>query len=132
MALLTKQQIVDADDLGLVEVEVPEWGGSVLVKPLTAKQRGQFTSALVEQRQGGRQTLRLQEIQTRLCGLSIVDESGKRMFSDAELTVLGGKSSAALQRIFEVAQRLAGLSTEQVEELAGNSDETPSEDLPSA
>ena len=125
--MLSKQQIIDVDDLGTVEVEVPEWDGSVLVRPLTAKQRGQFTAALVDQRQGGR-TLRLQDIQIRLCGLSIVDESGKRMFSDAEMAILGGKSSAALQHVFEVAQRLSGLSEEQVEELAGNSDETPSED----
>jgi hypothetical protein len=127
MPLLTKQQIIDADDLETVEVEVPEWGGSVLVRPLTAKQRGQFTATLVDQRQGGR-TLRLQDIQIRLCGLSIVDQDGKRMFSDTELAILGGKSSAALQHVFEVAQRLSGLSEEQVEELAGNSDETPSED----
>ena len=127
MALLSKQQIIDADDLGIVEVEVPEWGGSVLVRPLTAKQRGQFQATLVDQRQGGR-TLRLQEIHIRLCGLSIVDGDGKRIFSDAELAILGGKSSAALQHIFEEASRLSGLSEEQVEELAGNSEETPSED----
>ena len=130
MALLTKQQIVDANDLETVEVEVPQWGGSVLVRGLTAKQRGQLITTLVDQRAGGR-TLRLQDIQIRLCGMSIVDESGKRFFADAELAILGAKSSAALQRVFEVAQRLAGLSQEQVEELAGNSDETPSEDLPS-
>jgi len=127
MARLTKQQIIDVNDLEAVEVEVPEWGGSVLVRPLTAKQRGQFTATLVDQRQGGR-TLRLQEIQIRLCGLSIVGEDGKRLFSDAELSTLGGKSSAALQHVFEEAQRLSGLSDEQVEELAGNSDETLSED----
>lgn len=130
MALLTKQQIIEADDLETVEVEVPQWGGSVLVRALTGKQRGQFTSMLVEQRAGGR-TLRLQDVQVLLCGLSIVDEHGKRMFSDAEMSVLGGKSAAALQRVFEVAQRISGLSEEDVNELSGNSNETPSEDSPS-
>ena len=127
MTLLTKQQIIDANDLETVEVEVPQWGGSVLVKPLTGKQRGWFTAQLVEQRAGGR-TLRLQDIQIRLCGMAIVDEDGKRMFSDNELGLLAKKSSGALQTVFEVAQRLAGLSKEQVEELAGNSGETPSGD----
>ena len=130
MALLTKQQIIEADDLETVEVEVPQWGGSVLVRALTGKQRGQFTSMLVEQRAGGR-TLRLQDVQVLLCGLSIVDEHGKRMFSDAEMSVLGGKSAAALQRVFEVAQRISGLSEEDVNELSGNSSETPSGDSPS-
>ena len=130
MALLTKQQIVDANDLETVEVNVPQWGGSVLVRALTAKQRGQLMSTLIDQTKDGR-TLRLQDLQARLCAMSIVDGQGKRFFSDNELAALGAKSSAALQRVFEVAQRLSGLSDEQVEELSKNSDETPSDDSPS-
>ena len=127
MARLTKQQIVDANDLEIVEVEVPQWGGSVLVRGLTGKQRGVFMATLMDQKAGGG-ALRLQDLQVRLCAMSIVDEHGKRFFSDAEMAVVGGKSSAALQHVFETAQRLSGLSNEQVEELAGNSDETLSED----
>jgi len=130
MALLTKQQIVDANDLETVEVNVPQWGGSVLVRALTAKQRGQLMSTLIDQTKDGR-TLRLQDLQARLCAMSIVDGQGKRFFSDNELAALGAKSSAALQRVFEVAQRLSGLSDEQVEELSKNSEETPSDDSPS-
>ena len=130
MALLTKQQIVDANDLETVEVNVPQWGGSVLVRALTAKQRGQLMSTLIDQTKDGR-TLRLQDLQARLCAMSIVDGQGKRFFSDNELAALGAKSSAALQRVFEVAQRLSGLSDEQVGELSKNSDETPSDDSPS-
>ena len=130
MALLSKEAILAADDLGLEEVEVPQWGGSVLVKPLTAKQRGWFTSQLVEHRKGGN-VIRLEQIQIRLCAMSIVQENGNRMFSDNELAALAGKSAGALQIVFEAAQRLSGLSDEQVEELQGNSNETPSEDLPS-
>jgi len=130
MALLTKQQIVDANDLETVEVNVPQWGGSVLVRALTAKQRGQLMSTLIDQTKDGR-TLRLQDLQARLCAMSIVDGQGKRFFSDNELAALGAKSSAALQRVFEAAQRLSGLSDEQVGELSKNSDETPSDDSPS-
>jgi len=130
MALLTKQQIVDANDLETVEVNVPQWGGSVLVRALTAKQRGQLMSTLIDQTKDGR-TLRLQDLQARLCAMSIVDGQGKRFFSDNEIVALGAKSSAALQRVFEVAQRLSGLSDEQVEELSKNSEETPSDDSPS-
>jgi hypothetical protein len=127
VAILTRDEIIAAVDLVAEEVEVPQWGGSVLVKPLTAKQRGQLISSIVEQRKTGN-ILRLEDIQIRTCAMSIVDEAGKRLFSDADMRMLAGKSSAALQIVSDVAQRLSGLSDEQVEELQGNSEETPSED----
>jgi len=127
MGLLTKEQVSAAQDLTTEEVEVPQWGGSVLVRGLTARERGQFMAMLVDQRKGGNRT-RLEDLQVRLCAMSIVDEQGRRMFSDSELSLLARKSARALQPIFEVAQRLSGLSDEQVEELSGNSEETPSDD----
>lgn len=130
MGLLTKEQVSAAQDLTTEEVEVPQWGGSVLVRTLTARERGQFMALLVDQRKGGNRT-RLEDLQVRLCAMSIVDEQGRRMFSDSELGLLARKSARALQPIFEVAQRLSGLSDEQVEELSGNSEETPSDDSPS-
>ncbi len=130
MGLLTKEQVSAAQDLTTEEVEVPQWGGSVLVRGLTARERGQFMAMLVDQRKGGNRT-RLEDLQVRLCAMSIVDEQGRRMFSDSELSLLARKSARALQPIFEVAQRLSGLSDEQVEELSGNSEETPSDDSPS-
>jgi len=130
MGLLTKEQVSAAQDLTTEEVEVPQWGGSVLVRGLTARGRGQFMAMLVDQRKGGNRT-RLEDLQVRLCAMSIVDEQGRRMFSDSEPSLLARKSARALQPIFEVAQRLSGLSDEQVEELSGNSEETPSDDSPS-
>lgn len=127
MTLLTKEQILGADDLEREEVEVSQWGGSVLVQGLTAKQRGILMDRLIDQRGNGRK-LRLADIQVLTCALSIVDADGARMFSDMELSKLASKSSAALQAVFEVAQRLSGLSDEQVEELAKNSEETPIDD----
>lgn len=124
---MTKEQISAAQDLATEEVEVPQWGGSVLVRGLTALERGKFMALLVDQRKGGNRT-RLEDLQVRLCAMSIVDEQGRRVFSDSELGLLAKKSARALQPIFEVAQRLSGLSDEQVEELSGNSDETPSGD----
>ena len=129
MAILTKEQIMAAVDLEVEEVEVPQWGGSVLVKPLTARQRGLLTSQIVDQRKDGRR-LKLEEIQIRTCALALVDQEGRRLFDDASMRDLARKSSAALQIVFEAAQRLSGLSDEEVEELQGNSDETPSEDSP--
>ena len=127
MALLTKDQILAADDIERIEVEVPQWGGSVLVQGLSAKQRGFLMDRIVDQRGNGRK-LKLADIQVLTCALSIVGEDGKRLFSDLEMNHLAAKSSAALQVVFEVAQKLSGLSDEQVEELSGNLEETPTDD----
>jgi hypothetical protein len=58
----------------------------------------------------------------------MIDESGKRLFPDADVRELGKKSASALQRVFEVAQRLSGLSNADVEELTKNSTSDQSED----
>jgi hypothetical protein len=60
----------------------------------------------------------------------MVDENGERLFQEEDTFPLGGKSAAALDRIFTVAQRLNGLRDEDVEELAKNSSGDQSEDSP--
>ena len=127
MAILTKEQILGANDLETVEVEVPAWGGSVLVRALTARERGLYMSRIIEQRKGGN-TVKYEDIQISLCAMSMVGEDGNRLFSNADVNKLGRKSSGALQVVFEKAQELSGLSDKEVEELAGNSVETPSDD----
>jgi hypothetical protein len=54
-----------------------------------------------------------------------VDDDGNRVFGDNDIEVLGGKSAAALNRLFAVASRLSGLSGSDVEELTENFGETP-------
>ena len=70
----------------------------------------------------------LRNMRAKLVALTVVDDKGKRLFrGDADVNALGRKSAAALQRVFEVAQRLSGLSDEDMEELAKNSDAGQSE-----
>jgi len=139
VVILSKEAILSADDLEKELVEVPEWGGAVYVRALTGAERDAFEQSMVEMRtvrQGRRQEtvreMRLQNIRARLCALTICDEEGNRLFTDADVQALGRKSASALNRVFQVAQRLSGLTDEDVEELAGNSDEIRSDDSSSA
>lgn len=119
MALLSRDAILQAQDLPTERVEVPEWGGEVIVRGLTAAERDQFEQSIVEAR--GKDTrVNLRNIRAKLVALCVVDEEGKRLFKDEDAELLGRKSAVALNRIFEVAQRLSGLRPEDVEELAGN------------
>jgi len=50
----------------------------------------------------------------------------------SDVKALGEKSAAALERVFDVARKLSGLSEDDVEELAGDFDDAPNGDSTSA
>ncbi len=128
---LNKQEILAQDDLKTEDVQIPEWDGAwVRVRTLNASERDWFESTTV-QRNGKKVTTNLQNIRARLCLLCLVDETGARLFQEEDEFPLGGKSAAALDRIFTVAQRLNGLRDEDVDELAKNSSGDQSGDSPS-
>jgi len=130
---LTRGEILAADDLKVEEVHVPEWGEDVWVRvrTLKASERDYFESTTL--RQNGREvSTNLQNIRSRLCLLCIVDETGERIFQEEDEYPLGGKSAAALSRIFDIAQRLNGFTKNDVEELAKNSNADQSDDSPSS
>jgi hypothetical protein len=128
---LNKQEILAKEDLKTEDVFVPEWDAWVKVRTLNASERDHFEAGTV-QRNGKKTTTNLENIRARLCLLCLVDENGERLFQEEDTYPLGGKSAAALDRIFTVAQRLNGLRDEDVEELAGNSPAGPIAASPSA
>lgn len=121
MALLTKEQILRVKDIETRTVNVPEWGGDVLVRSLSATERDYFESKLVDQ-SGGKVRANLQNIKARLASMAIVDEEGNRVFSEQEIAILGTKSAAALNRISEAITDMSGISKKDMDELAGNSE----------
>jgi hypothetical protein len=119
MPILKRDDILKVADLPREEVHMPEWGGSVLVRGMTGSERDAFEGSIVELK-GNKSSVDMRNIRAKLVALTVVDEAGERLFSQADVELLGGKSAAALQRIFEVAQRLSGLTQADVEELAKN------------
>jgi ribosomal protein L12E/L44/L45/RPP1/RPP2 len=125
MSLLTKSAILAANDLKTEDVEVPEWGGTVRVRSFTGRERDAFEASMV-QGDGKDRRVDLTNMRARLVGLTVIDEAGQRIFTDEEIDLLGAKAGAALDRVFAVAQKLNGLSGEDVEELTKNSSGAPS------
>lgn len=120
MPLLTREQILGATDIITEVVPVPEWGGEVLVRSLSGAERDRFEASIVDVR-GKRRSVNLLNVRARLVALAIVDESGQQVFRAGDVEALGAKSAAALSRVFDAAQRLSGLSDDDVEELKKNS-----------
>ena len=109
MSLLTKDQILSADDIKTQEVEVPEWGGSVNVRGMTAIQRDNFELSHMNGK--------LKNYRATVAARTICDENGVPLFSELEILKLAQKSSVALSRVYDIAMKLCGITSEDAEEL---------------
>lgn len=118
--LLTIDQIRSAPADIYEDVQVPEWSGTVRVKALTAKERDAFEAGLVTGK-GRNRKVSLDNIRAQLVVASVVDENGNQMFKRADADWLGDQSAAAINRVYDVAGRLSGVSDDDLEELSGNS-----------
>lgn len=116
--ILNASAILSADDLPRELVEVPEWGGSVYVRTMTAGERDRFEA---EHRRRGESGDAYEDIRARLAVSTVCDESGALLFTPADVPAISRKSAKALDRIFAAAQRLNGLSSQDVEDLRKNS-----------
>lgn len=113
--MLNRDQILAAGDLPVEVVSVPEWGGDVGVRMMTGAERDRFEQAMAAAK--GRS---VENVRAGLVVVCCCDASGARLFTDADVAALGGKSAAALSRVFDAALKLNRLSDGDVQELAGN------------
>lgn len=128
MALLSKAEILKADDLPTEDIEVPEWGGTVRLKTMTGEQRDEFEASQVKINKKGQPEQNMANLRARLVALVIVDEDGKSLFSTYDIADLGRKSSRALDRVYEKAMEMNGFSGEDVEKLKEGFGDAPNED----
>ncbi|WP_433225613.1 hypothetical protein [Actinomadura formosensis] len=123
MSLLSRDQILGAEDRTYEVVTCPEWGGDVRLRSLTGSERDEWENSLVRQ-VGDKRRLNARNMRAKLIALSAVDEHGAPLFSSADVIKLGSKNAAPLDRLFEACQRLSGLSDKDVEELEEGFGET--------
>lgn len=120
--LLTREEILGADDQKTEQVDVPEWGGAVTVRSLTGTQRGQYEASSTSMTfdGSGKPTITPRNpelLRARIVSMTLIDAEGKQLFTEADLMALGAKNAEALARIGDVALRLAGMSKRDLEVL---------------
>ncbi len=123
MVGLTKDQILAVKDVEPVPVEVPEWGGTVYVRPMSAGQRDRWEGELLDRSEKRKESIAAATENLRAGFLSkcLCDEHGEILFGPDDIDVLGAKNYRPIDRLFEVAQSINGLSDSDVEELEKNS-----------
>ena len=112
---LSKDQILSADDMGLLEVAVPEWGGSVFVRVMTVGERDSYENEWMVNKDRGVSNFRSKFLQRVLC-----DEKGDLLFPPAEVEKLAKKSARVITRVWDAAMKHNSLTDDDVEELAKN------------
>ncbi len=120
LMLLNRDQILAAQDIAWEDVDVPEWSGSVRVRGLTGEERDAYEATILKMR-GTNAQLNLANARAKLAQRSMVGEDGALLFSESDIAALARKSAAALERVFDVAQRLSGLRQADIEEMTKNS-----------
>ena len=118
---LTKDQILEANDLQSESVTVPEWGGDVLVRTMTGADRDAFESSMITTLADGTRKPNMANMRAKLVALTVVDEAGNRVFEVSDVDRLALKSASALERVFNAAQRINGLGVQAEADAAKNS-----------
>lgn len=116
---LSRAEILARKKLRAELVDVPEWGGSVYVRELTAAERDHWEGGLISL-EGKTTSMTFDNARATLAAATIVDPDGKRLFTTDDVDELGQLSGAALDRVYGVATRLSGITETDVEELAKN------------
>ncbi|MCP4539823.1 MAG: hypothetical protein GY832_22010 [Chloroflexi bacterium] len=117
---LTAQAIRDAQDLPMAWVDLTDcgWGGGVWVRTLSGEQRDLFENKTLERSYGKK--VNLKNMRARFAVAVCCEENGTPLFKSNDLSWLTTKSSKALDKIYDAGSRLAGMSSEDVEELVKN------------
>lgn len=96
-------------------VNVPEWGGDVAVRPLTAGELWKWQDAWADEkrRHSG-------EAAALLVALSLCDDAGAALFTEEDVPALMRMPSAALAAVWSAALRVNRLDKPAQDALAGN------------
>lgn len=94
--MLSRDQILAAGDIKTEDVEVPEWGGTVRVRTLSAADRLRVVGTAGA------------GIDTRIIWLvaALVDDKGGPLMKAEDVAAMMQKSAKATDRVYEVVSRL--------------------------
>ncbi|MEU3281768.1 hypothetical protein [Streptomyces antibioticus] len=122
---LTGSQILEADDTKTEPVDIPAWGGEVLVRGLTGAERDAYEASIQQIRpkpDGTKEVVLVRDnARAKLLVKCLVDEEGNRLFKDTDAPALGKKNGAILDKLYDVAAELSGMGDAAEKEIEGNS-----------
>ena len=123
MALLSKNAILDSDPRTYKTVVIPEWGGELRLRSLTGKERDSFEQSLSVTR-GNKTKPNLDNFRARMVALCAVDENNELLFTNrVDISALGDKNVAGLQRAYRACQELNGMGEDEDEAVEADAED---------
>jgi biotin synthase-related radical SAM superfamily protein len=126
---LSKAQIIAASLNGLKRevVPVPEWGGDVVARELTAAERDAYQMRMMATDERGQMLIgenkqpvidaeKVATARLWLVAYGMIDEAGQRVFGNGDLELIGQMPNEIVERISAAVRRLSGLGEDAVEE----------------
>lgn len=99
-------------------IDIPELGGHVIVQAMTARERGEYEAQFLTRKGELKASVaRTRELLAIAC---CVDDEGNKLFTVADIDLLGNVDATILERITKAAQELSDISDKDLEELAKN------------
>ncbi|MBF0260455.1 MAG: hypothetical protein HQL97_01285 [Magnetococcales bacterium] len=103
---LSRQQILEADDRKVVDVNIPEWGADpVRIRAFGGVERDAIRRHISGTDGKGNET-------ALMAVLSIVDDQGVRIFSEPDIPLINTKSASALSCLDKAIGELNGFDGE--------------------
>lgn len=111
-----RDAILGATKVPTEQVALPALGITVSVRGMTGHERDAFESGCWEGK-GKKRQFTAKNIRAKLVAYCTIDEHGQRVFSDADVEQLGSVRADVTDKLFGVAQRLSGMTDEDIDEL---------------
>jgi len=110
MGYLTREQILGAQDRKVIELEVPEWGGTLRLRSMSGAAAEEYVKAVAESKSDFEPLL-------LLISSSVIDENGDLMFpSPEDVKGLANKNLLALKNVSEACMGVNGFDQTEVAE----------------
>lgn len=118
--MLTRENILERA-LPKREVQVPEWGGLVYVRPITLAEQGRLMDASASLDAKSTPTyFEKMKVTAKLICWTVCDDNGARVFTEADVAELINRQASAIYRLQDAILDFSGLTKESREELEKN------------
>ena len=111
-------KLKDFQDTKIEKVECPEWAemGDIYVRSMTGTSRDNYEMGTYHASQVN-SSVRVYNMRAEMVAATACDEEGNLLFKKSDIEWLGKKSGAVLDRLFDAAQKLAGIGAKDLEEM---------------
>ncbi len=120
---LTGDDVLAAKDMQPVDVPVPEWGGTVCVRPLASWEQDQWDILVAEAKEDDKTMPDL--FRARFAQMGLCHPDGSPLLTAAQLKALSQKSVAPINRVCRKIREISGMEEGAVERAEKNSGSAP-------